>query len=316
MGITNQNILDVASTAFRAKLGEVFDTRPPGNYDIFTEVIPTDSEINEVDLIGAMPQVEEWVGAKAFRDMRAYKATATLKSYQKSLRIPFKKARYDQTGLIGRKISQFLAPGGDGGSIYDFICTAGLIANGTGYDSVALFSASHPHGPAGATQSNTSATAFSFAQHDAVMQLGASLRDEYSEPFGIHYDTLMVGPKLQKLAMEVTQSKDRLVAVDNSGAESGTRVAAAAVTNVYGGGSMRLVVNPRLVGTYDDYYYYFDTSKGAKPVLLYEGRSPEGIEQTKMDDDGRFLNNELRFSVECDVVAAPGDWHVAYAGIL
>jgi phage major head subunit gpT-like protein len=321
--ITNQEILDGANKTFRGKFEEIFAERPPGNYDVFTEVVPTDSEENEIDVIGAMPEIEEWVGPKSFKAMRAYRATATLKSYQKSLRLPFKKVRYDRNGFTGRAIGRFLGPAGEAGAIYDKICTDALIANGTGYDEVAIFSSSHPHGPAGATQSNTSTTALSFAQHEAVMVAGASLRDEYSRPFGIGYNVLMVGPKLAKLGMEITGSKERLIAVDNTGAETGTRVAAGTIPNVWGpgmfalsGGSMLLIINYRLVGTYDDYYYYFDTTRGAKPIILYEGRKPESHEQTEMSDEGRFLHNELRWSVECDVVGAPGDWHVAYAGIV
>ncbi len=321
--ITNQEILDTASTTYHSKFDEVFGKGVPGQFGVFAEEIPTDSEVNEIDLLGAMPVMEEWVGPKTFKAIRAYSATATLKSFQRSLRIPFKKARYDRTGLIGRKISQFLSPGGAGAAIYDKICTDALIANsGVGYDGVVVFSASHPHGPAGATQSNTSSTALSFAQHAAVIKAGASLRDEYSEPFGIGYDVLMVGPDQFPLAQEITQSKTRIVGLAGDGTQDGgTRVAAATMENVfgdgselYGGGSMMLVLNRRLVGDYHNYYYYFDSRFGTKPLILYVGRAVEPHEQTQMDSEGRFMNNELRFSLECDVVAAAGDWHAAYAG--
>lgn len=322
--ITNQDILDTASTTFHAMFDKAFAGAPPGVWATFTEKVETESEINEIDILGAMPVIREWKGAKIFRSIRAYSATAKLKSYESSLRIPFKKARYDRTTLVGRKIKQFMGVGGRGSAIYDKICTDALIAvaTTTGYDGVAVYSTAHPHGPSGATQSNRSSTAFSFAQHDAVMQAGPAIQDEYGEPFGVAYNQLMVGPKLAKLAMEVTQSKERVVAVANDGLEAGTRVAAASIPNVYGGsalftgGDMDLIINPRLVGAYDDYYFYFDRNFGTKPVILYEGRAVEPHEQTQMDSEGRFINNELRFSLECDVVGAPGDWHGTFAGIL
>lgn len=323
--ITNQDILDTASTSFHALFDRVFQGAPPGQWSVFTEKVETDSEVNEVDVLGAMPVIREWTGAKVFQTIRAYKSTATLKPYETSLRIKFPKARYDRTGLIGRKLKQFMGVGGRGAAIYDRICTDGLLAMLTtaGYDGVAPYSTAHPHGPAGATQANRSATAFSFAQHDAIMQAGPAIRDEHGEPFGVNYDTIMVGPKNQKLVQEITQSKERVIAVANDGLEAGTRVAAAAAPNVYGhgsalyrGGSMDAIVNPRLVGAADDYVFYFDTAFGTKPVILYEGRAVEPHEQTQMDDEGRFINNELRFSLECDVVAAPGDWHGTYAIIL
>ncbi|MFQ5427184.1 MAG: hypothetical protein ACE5EV_08890, partial [Gaiellales bacterium] len=109
---------------------------------------------------------------------------------------------------------------------------------------------------------------------------------------------------------------ERLAAVDNSGAESGTRVAAASIPNVFGGGEMTLIVDPRLVGSYDDYCYYHDTTRGPKPIIGYELVAPRPVEQTQLDHEGRFLNGELRFSVEAYVVFAIGDWHTSYAIIL
>ena len=143
-----------------------------------------------------------------------------------------------------------------------------------------------------------------------------SLRDANGEPLRISPDTLVVGPKNLKMGKEITQSTERVISVAADGLEAGTRIAAAAAPNVFAGGDMTLVHDPRLVGDYDDYYYYLDTTRGPKPVICYVLRDPEGIAQTEMTDEGRFLNDVLRFSVEADFVCAPGDWHVAYAGIL
>lgn len=321
MSILNQDTLDVASTTFRAVADELFERGVPGLYPAFTDVIPTGSKVNEIDILETMPVIRQWLGSKEYQSIRASKASATVVPWEKSFEIPRLDLAADKTGLIGRRIRAFMTQ--DGGQIYDKICTDFLVLNtGVGYDGVVLFSSAHPRGPSG-NQSNTTTSAFSFAQHDAIMQAGASLVDQNSEPFGIAYDTLMVGPKLMKLAMEVTQSSDRIEAVDNAGNDSGTRVAAAGVTNVYGAGSMLfgggvmdLIINPRLVGTYDDYYYYLDTRRGPKPVLLYEFRKPEAIDQMTMESEVRFTLDKFRMSVECDVIPAAGAWQTAYAGIL
>lgn len=317
MAITNQSILDNAGTAFRSAFDEVFENGAPGFYETFTEIIATDSKINEIDVLESMPQVRQWVGSKVFKDIFASSLTATVKTYEKS--VDFKRIDIltDRTGKIARRLRAFLSAGGSGGSIYDFLATAALVANGTGYDGVSLFSASHPRGPSGATQSNTSTTALSFAQHDAVMQAGPSLRDLEGEPIGISYNVLMVGPKNQKIAKEITQSTERILPVSAAGVEATSSVvAAAAIPNVFGGGDLTLVVNPRLVGSYDDHYYYFDTMTGPRPVLGYELTPPHAEEQFSMDDSMRFHQDRLAASVECDVVFAPGDWHVAFGGIL
>lgn len=314
MAITNQSIIDTASTVYRSLFQEIFQGPPPGTYANFVQLISTDSKVNEIDVLGAMPVIREWTSEKLFKDARAYSVSATVKAFERSFRINRLNASLDRTGLIADALRRFLSD--TNGAIYDKLAHDALFDNLVGYDGVALFSASHPHGPAGATQSNTSSTAFSFAQHDAVMQAGMTLRDEESEPFGVSYDTLIVGPKLMKLAMEVTQSNERLMAVANDGLEAGTRVAASTIPNVYGGGQMKLIVDPRLVGSRDDYYYYLDTSKSAKPIVMFEARAPEAVMQDQMSDEGRFLHDELRFSVEADLAFAAGAWQVAFAGIL
>lgn len=316
MAVTNQDILDTASTVFHDKFDEIFDNGAPGNWQTYTEVIPTDAKINTIDVLESMPLVRQWVGPKQFGDVFASAASATIVEWERSFRIKRIDAITDRTGAIGRKIAGFLRPGAEGGDIFDKLAFDALVANGLGYDGVALYSASHPRGPAGATQSNLSTTALSFAEHDTAIQAMTTLRDANGEPLHISPSVLTVGPKNKKMGQEITMSKERVVAVDASGAESGTRVAAAAVPNVFAGGDMALIVDPRLVGSYDDHYYYTDASRGPKPVIGYVLTQPHPEDQTEMSSEGRFINDELRFSVEADAVFVTGDWHVSYAGIL
>lgn len=316
-GIINQStIVDVANTTFNAVFDEVFAAQPPGAWQLYTEKLGTGSKINELDLLEAMPVVREWVGSKVFQAIRASSLSATVKKYEKSFAIDRLDLAADKLGMIGRRINMFMS---DAGQICDKICFDTLVSNSgngpTCYDGKALFATDHPRS-AGSTWANKTTTALSFSQHDTIMQAGAGLRDDNGEPMRIAYDTLIVGPKNFKIASEITQSTERLAAVDNSGAESGTRVAAATIPNVFGGGQLTLVVDPRLVGTYDDYYYYLDSRRGPKPLVMFEFRSPEAIAQDSMDSEGRFTLDQLRYSVECDAVATAGSPHVAYAGIL
>jgi phage major head subunit gpT-like protein len=317
MPIQNQSTIDVASTTFNAVFDEVFAAQPPGPWSLYTEVVQTQSKINELDVLETMPVVREWIGSKVFQSIRASSLSATVKKYEKSFAIDRLDLQADRTGQIGRRIRMFVS---DAGQIYDKICLETLVsASGAGplcYDGVRLFSASHPRS-AGTTWSNLTTNAFSFTQHDTIMQAGAALRDDNSEPLRIAYDTLIVGPKLFKLASEVTQSTERIIPVAATGIEAAASVVtAAAIPNVYGGGQMTLVVDPRLTGTFDDYYYYLDTSRGPKPLMMFEFRSPEAIDQMSMDSDGRFNDDLFKMSVEADFVVTAGSPHVAYAGIL
>lgn len=320
MAVTDRSVLDNASTTFKELAAEIFgEKRPPGVYQSFTSMFNTDSKIVEHDVLEAMPVAREWVGAKQFGDVQAASTTLTLKSYEASFRIKRLDLQTDRTGMVGRRIASFLS---DTAYMYDDQAHQVLFSNPTGYDGVALFSASHPRGPSG-NQSNTTNSALSLSTFETAMQTGASLRDVNGQPLMISYDTLIVGPKLAGLAREITGSSERIVAVDNSGAESGTRVAAAALPSfrgvqVFDGGSVKVVVDPRmpLGSTYDDCWYLVDTSRGASPIVGYEFRAPEAVTLDQMDSPARFDLDEFRYSVEFDVVFGAGVWQVAYAGIL
>lgn len=321
MSVTDRSIIDIASTTFREIAGEIFGgTTPPGAWQAFATMLPTDSKVVEHDVLEAMPVARKWVGAKQYKDVRAASTTLTIAPYEASFKIKRLDLLADRTGITGRRMREWLS---DTAYLYDDQCHQVLFANPTGYDGVALFNASHPRGPAGGTQSNTTTSALSHSTFETAMQTGASLRDEEGRPLMISYDTLIVGPKLAALAREITGSNERVIAVADDGLEAGTRVAAATGPNargrqVFSGGSVDVIVDPRmpLGGTYDDYWYLLDTTRGPKPIAGYEFRSPEAITADQMTSEGRFENDEFRYSIEFDIVFGAGVWQVAYAGIL
>jgi phage major head subunit gpT-like protein len=319
MAITNISVFENASTTYKTLADEIFGQKPPGVFSAYTSVMPTDGKIVEHDVIEAFPVVREWSGAKQFPDAQAASTTLTIKTYEASFRIKRLDLATDRTGSIGRRLQMFLQ---EQAYIYDKLAHEALVANATGYDGVSLIHASHPRGPAGATQSNTTTSALSFSTFETAMVAGASLRDANSEPLAINYNLLRVGPKLASVAREITGSAERVVGIDAAGVnDSGTRIAAATIPNVRGvqvfsGGSVSVVVDPRLVGTYDDYWYLVDTSRGAMPLVGYEFRSPEAISLDAMDGEARFETDYFKYSVECDVVFGPGAWQTIYGGIV
>lgn len=322
--VTDQSKLDAASTYFETRFGELYNTGGlvTGYYERLTTKIPTDSKKIQVDFLGSLPAVEKWVGAKTFKTIRNYQQTATLDKWHKTFRIDRMDVRYDRTGQVGSKIDAFL---NDLASFYDKIVTDVFVSNPTGYDGVALFSASHPHGPAGATQSNLTTSALSFATFNTAMVAIMGYLDESSEPLPVTQFgqlTLMVGPKLLTTALEIAEAELKPVGVDagnvfyEPGATPGTNVAATTRYNVWRG-KVDVIVNNRLNGTYDDYWFLLNnTVPGASPILLYEGRAPEPIPCTDMDSTPRFINDEFWYSVEADAVAVAGAWQTVYAGIL
>lgn len=320
--ITNQDYLDAANKTFETKHQEVFehDAATPGVLEAIAETVPTGSEEGEVDFLGAMPVVRKWAGKKKFQSQRAYKHTYALETYEASFSLPRKKVVYDSGGRVGRRISAFMRR-----NRYwkQKIVFDELVTNPTGYDGVSLYSTSHPHGPGGNTQSNTTTSALDVGTLTTALVAGASLRDENSEPLGVSYNLMVVGPNLEKTAVDITGAT-RLTPIDATGDidPGASAVAAAEMPNIYIGGKIgMLIVWPRLVGSYHNHWYLFDTTLGAPAMLLYEGdaNGPSGIRpvaKTQYEDDLRFYDDEMAWSLESDHDAVAGAWQATYGGIV
>lgn len=285
---------------------------------LFTDFGSTDQLMTRIHLLETMPLMRQWLGDVTYEDVRYSSVSAEVKAYKKALELPrLQVASLRAAGLMQQIERVFSGPTVEGE--YERIATDYLLSNPTGYDGVSLFSGSHPRGPAGATQSNTSSTALDLAQHRAVMSAGSQLRDANGEPWAIQYDTLMVGPALAQTAREVTGSDvGRVVGINASGAETGTRIAASTIRNVAGlkifdGGEVTVVVNPRFVGTHANKYVYLDTTKGVSPIAMrvYDERA---IAMTADDSPERAKRDVYQWAVEADLSLLPAAWQVAYLG--
>lgn len=314
-GIADQTVLDNASKIYHQRFQEIFERGAPGLWKMFCAHVPTDAELNEIDLLGSMPVAREWEGEKVMQAMRAYSQSVRVTPKEVSFELDFLKMRYDRTGLIGRRIAAFLSAAGPGGRFYDKFATDMLISNPVGYDGQALFSATHPHVNGGAGGSNLTASALSPTTYQTGRQVIMELADEGNEPFALEPKVLMVGPKNEKMAREICEADERVIAVDNAGVETGARIAAAASTNVFRG-TADVYINPRFIGAADDYWAILSPDSGVSPVVCFEGRAPEPHMQTDLDAEGRFRRNKVPFSIEADLGFGPGVWIGSYMGRL
>ena len=318
--LANRSTYEATNIAYQAIAEEFFNrSRQVAHFDAFCQRGTTDSVINVKDVIESMPTLREWIGEKEYADVRYSSVVTRVKSYEKSFR---EKRLLIEQGLRDGSLTQRIQQ--NFGSVidadYDALVTAYMLSNPTCYDGTALFNASHPRGPSGATQSNYSTTAFSGTQHDAVMVAMASLRDVNGVSWKIQPDTLMVGPSLARLAKEVTGSKVRTFAISAAGVEATSSVVAA--TNgdnwrggmLFGGGDLTVIVNPAFVGTHAAKYLYLSTMGNARPVSLDVYKKPRAVALTQLTDGPRFNLDEFRYSLEVDLCMSPGAWQSAYLG--
>lgn len=314
--LKNQANLTNANTSFLAKFDETFNATAPGSWSQYTEVIASSGEATELVFASFLGAMREWLGAKEFMASEAWKLNIPFRKYEMSLALPRQKVVYDLTGAVPRMIGQFVDQAYTNST--DKIMIDALVSNSgagpVGFDGANLISDTHTLGST--SQDNKITTALSFSTYDGGIQAMQGFQGANGEPLNIFPTHLMVGPKLRKMGMEITKSTERLMAVDNAGVETGTRVAASTIPNIYGGGAVDLIVNPRLVGTQDDYWYLMDLSKSSKPLVLAQQRDWTAVVKQDDDDDARFNLDLFQWSIEGDMSPHAGAWPLIYGGIL
>ncbi len=307
--------LAAAATTYTTGFNEFYQTQLPGAYQAWTEVITGNTMNLDLRWVSNTAQMRKWLGSRVEKSMRVYGTSYKLEAWEATHVIKRMDLEYEgNLNVIGRGIDGFLkstlvAYDQAVSSVADSASGAGP----TAFDGVALYSASHPYGPAGANQSNlAAATNLSWTTFDAARQAMTELRHENGEPCYVRPTHMRVGPKLERRAKEILEAKDRMVFTNVFATETTTAVQnATAFPNVWAG-ELTLIVDPRITNYYWDLY---DLSKpGVRPYVLYEGRKPQAINMIDMSSTRRFYQDEFVFGLEGDYVVGAGMWQVAYRG--
>lgn len=307
-----------ASTAYITGHQEFFARGMTGAYAEYTEVIPTSERQLQIDLITNHPVMSKWLGARKEKTMRHYKQVVTYDKYEATLKIKRDDIAYGRREAVSRAISDFFSRQS---SAYDkAVFTEWVSSSGAGptcYDGVALFSASHAHGPDASTQSNLgSGTALSYSALNTAVQTMQLLQFENGEPMGVNPTHIEVGPKLRTRVLELLGG-DRVIGVNYAGAEATSSVVAAATRSNVFAGEYEIRINERMNAAGTGHYYWtlMDLSKqGARPMILQENRFPEAVVRDSMTDPRRWSNDEFLYGLEGDFAPAAGLWQLAYRG--
>lgn len=300
MAIADRSNLEAARTSFETLTDTVFKERPDGEWSMLTKVVPNEggARTHEVVQHGALPIDEEWTAAKTFDGFRTYKKSVWLKKRHASMKLDRMDVEYDKSGVVGEAIKNFF---GQTKYFYDRLIFDSLLANPTGIDGVSLLNDSHPHGPSSGTWDNKVADALSFASMNSGIQAMRTLRDEKGEYLNVEPQILLVGPDLERTALEITGADSRPIGIDTTGSivTSGATLSES-ITNVYKG-RLTVVVSKRFAASNSTDWLLVDPK--FPPMGLFEGRRPTPVIQDRAEDEARYVLDEYRYSVEFDVSA-------------
>lgn len=316
---TNLNIqagLQTAQTIVNTTWQEIEETAPEGTYRTYAQIVPSDgATILEMNWLANHPVMRKLLGARVSKALRHYGTTIRMETFEVSFDFARSWVQHDKTGLIARAVSQTLSGNAGEASIDRTVAEVfdgNSGAGPTGFDGVALFSASHPYGPAGATQSNIgSTTVLSANALIAAEAAAAGWRHENGENAMVKFNTIRTGPALKRRVLDLL-SPDRLQGITAGGVldASASLVAAATRSNSYNA-EYTPIVDSR-VTTY--YWDLIDNSKPVKPMVHFDIMRPTPQMVTDMNDGAVYAQDKFFYGLIGDWGIGGGHWMTCYRG--
>lgn len=310
-GITGQSNLDAANTEYLDAYSQYF-ADPAAASALVAEAVniqPVGTLNVSIPVVNAFPLIRQWLGEKEFKNLRAYRQTVPIVTWEASIALPRLQVDGDNTGATTGSLNGFLSSAADS---YEYQFATYFKANTwAGYDGVSLLNASHPN--TNSTGNNLTTNPLSYSSYQAAKQALRSFTDENGRPFNKKLDLrLLVGPNNERVALDIV-GRDRPIAVSNAGAYDGTSnvVGATVIPNAYANDAA-VIISPYLT---TQWLLFSVAYAGVRPFYLGEKRALEPQMQTAWDSSPRFEEDEYRYSLEGDLGFAPGLWQTCYGSV-
>lgn len=314
---TNAHIPTGASaawTTFLAKHQELMAGPMTGAFNLYCEEIPSDGKI-DVQFLANLPVMREWVGPRQEKEPRHYSYPANPRPKEATMPFFRQTISRDRIGIVARAIAQFFD---QAKSAYDRTAATARDSNSgtgdTGYDAVAIYSASHPHVNSGAGGSNLGSLSLTHANFTATRASMRGLKLENGDPAGVMPTHMRVGTVLETRAKEILEAKGVIKYTDVDGSETsgGSTVQNATYFDNVWQGELQLYVDER-ISTSSYYWDLDDLSKGSnRPFALVLERPFEALTRDQMTDPERWENDRFLFGLEGDWVVVPAMWMLTY----
>lgn len=290
--------IQAMETSFDLKFKEAFSAAPPLAEKFAMTVGDAEHTIVELPFFEAFSFMRKWVGPRQIKNLAARKLVIREEAYEDTLAIPQRQVETDNWGLYAAAIAQM---GENARNLWDGLATGALTAPGNWIDNKAFFATDRKYGksPIG----NKTTSALSAATFNAAYEAMSAYCGHNGEPLGVIPDTLMVGPKNRTKAFEILNAK--LVSDGNGGSVDNPNL-----------GLCEVIVNPRLVGDYDDYWFLMSCKGAIKPVALQKSKEASLVSLNKPSDMGVFMEGNALFGTDAYGSAAAAFPHLVYAGIL
>lgn len=257
--------------------------------------------------LGSVPLMREFEDERLPAGLRAYNYSISDTVWESSISVDRRALEDDQYDMIRLRVQDMAreAVRHREQTVVEKLIQGTI--NGVGYDGKLLFDTTHEEGDSG-VQSNLMNGSLSSDNLQEATSSMMQVKNDRGVPMGIIPDTLLVGPKLKWIAMELLESA---IVVKVDGVNQSTPY-----KNVLQG-KLQLVVSPYITGSHQNKWFLLDTSRAMRAVILQERRDVP-IEFAALDSPGSdnlFLRDRVLYGVRARYGSGYGLWQTAFVGI-
>jgi len=257
----------------------------------YAMVTMSDSDSEEYDWLGAVPNMRELLGSIVIENLTAHGYTIRNREFESTIGIPQKAIERDKYGIYNPR---FAAMGQAAGNHQDVLLADLLVAGFTAtcYTGSPFFHTAHAPEAGGVTFSNKDTKKLSSANFEAARAEIKGRRNAKGRPLGLGTRLkLVVSPKNESLGRQILQADF-------------VQANAAAISNV-NKGTAELDVWPQLAAN-PDMWFLFDLGFPIKPIIFQKEKDIEFLSLTEPTSDHVFKNKEYLYQ-------AYGRYNAGYA---
>jgi phage major head subunit gpT-like protein len=294
---TNTEKFKAMVTAFDLAFKNAFEGAPDISGKFAMTVGDSAHQIVELPFFEAFTFMRKWIGDRQIKNLQGAKLTLREDGFEDTIGISERDFECDNWSLYANAVRQM---GENAAALWDRLATEALVNAGTWIDGKAFFATDRKYGKS--TIGNKTTSALSASTFNTAYEAMQSYKGHNGEPMCVTPDTLMVGPKNRKTAFDIINANlisDGTTTVDNPNK-----------------GLVDVIVNPRLVGDAEDYWFLMKAKGAIKPVALQKSRAPRLTVLDKATDESVFMRGDILVGSDAYGSAAAAFPHLVYAGIL
>lgn len=278
----NPNVLSAMRTAYILKFQDAFKAQQT-TWEKYC-MVEGDSAHTAIEFpfLETFAFLREWIGPRQVKNLSSKKLRIVERAFEDTVRV---KVRDAQTDNWKQYASLFAQMGAAGGQLWDRLAVEAITNPAAWIDNKAFFTDTRRYGDdkKGSVIVNVTAAALAKTSFEAVYQAMTSYRAHNGEALAVVPDTLMVGPKLRGIAWDLIKNT-KLVTADGQTTTDNRNL-----------DLVEVIMNPRLVGDFENDWYLMQAKQPIKPVIMQKSVEPTVVAKDKPDHDNVFDRSEILY---------------------